>query len=107
MIGIVSSIDKLETIKYLFYANQIKIDAYYWWRMNRLQYNGNDINTCCGWSKGDILTMKLDTYDWTLEFFKNNISINLPIKIKTAHNDSIFYPVISLADNLSVYQNIK
>ena len=83
-------------------------DSYYWWNYindlwrsgTRKIFNGKGDHV---WDSGDIITVKFDCDNWTIDWLQNNKSIGGPYQLD--RKTKVFYPAIGLWLT-SIYHNI-
>ena len=109
MIGIVSTLKDINTFKTI---SETSGDAYSWWSEDEewsgIWRKGTEIMKIDSdgwdyWSIGDIITVVLNTKNWTLRFLKNDKLVFNEIELYDANDDSMWYPFISIGNKKSLY----
>ena len=91
------------------YKTEIFGQAYYWWRHTGIIWTGScqyplETVTKTIWASNDIISVRVNTQHWTIEFFKNYKPLfDKPLKIEPLE----YYPFISFGRKRStLYHNL-
>eukprot|EP01084_Bolivina_argentea_P087704 158404_1 len=106
-IGIISTIDKVDS-ESMIYRDVVFGDTFFWWNANNVWKGGKQlpIKKTETWKNKDIISVKLDVINWTLEYAKNNKkmfdqSISLDV-----NENAKFYACITFGNQYSKYDNV-
>ena len=116
-IGIISTLQPLQSMRYLFDIRSTEVLCYYWWGDLGVRVNNddpfesedeledeagpNELNNLDNpdWKWGDRIGIRVDTNKWTLQFIKNGKAMYKEIELQHNGKDTVFYPVLRTDGN--------
>ena len=109
-IGAVKSINNIDHSSFMntLLFNSSYQDSYYYWNYVANIWRHNDSNYFkidkVVWEKDDIIQVKINCTNWTIQWLHNTISLGGPFKLDK--NIDTLYPAIAYGGSASLYQNV-
>ena len=108
-VGIVENVkvDTLDNLGRIYLYNGVFGTRYYWWKHTRNVWSqasyGKDVDDKVQWGNGDIVKMRVDCKNWTLQYFLNDKKVVDPIPIQ---ENKTYYAVVTNGDTRCEYHHI-